>query len=400
MLNLLSFCLFLATASLDGLLYNKGASFRNFIHIMVLLTVWLLLYTLVVNKCGGVHKLLNLALSVTVLLVFKTKSLLLFYVFFEFRVLPITIILFLFGYQPEKLQASLSLLLYTVVSSLPLFLFILIEEEVFMLAHIKSGLITISVTLCFIVKTPMFLLHTWLPKAHVEAPVGGSMVLAGVLLKLGAYGLLIFIPLIRLNPIIVFYISMALIGSIVCSLNCLRQGDLKLLVAYRSVVHIGVVILGIARGTEIGYTSGVIIVLRHGLRSPFLFAFVFWLYESSHSRLIVNNRCIWPVLYWAMLGLVSLNIGVPPCPSLWAELLIVVRILNTISCVAPILFFIFLLSAVYNLFLFTSCNHSITGNIKSSLPISCLLPLAQVFFLSYSSFFCLDIYHLSLFEPS
>lgn len=108
-----------------------------------------------VNKCEGLLRLLNVALSVAVFLSFKTKSLLLFYLFFEISILPITMILFLYGYQPEKLQASLFLLIYTVVGRLPLLLFIVNMHTCF----ICSVVITIPLTLGFLVKTPIFLLH-------------------------------------------------------------------------------------------------------------------------------------------------------------------------------------------------------------------------------------------------
>ena len=116
------------------------------------------------------------------------------------------------------------------------------------------------------------------------------MMLAGVLLKLGSYGLLLFLPNVKLNTLLIGYFCFSLIGSIVCSFICLRQGDLKLLVAYSSVVHMGVVTLGFIRARELGYTCGVIMVFAHGLSSPFLFAYAYWLYLDSHSRLIVNNN--------------------------------------------------------------------------------------------------------------
>ena len=116
------------------------------------------------------------------------------------------------------------------------------------------------------------------------------MVLAGVLLKLGSYGLLLFIPsIVKLNSLLILYFGVTLLGCSVCALICLRQGDLKILVAYSSVVHIGVVNIGIISGTESGYTCALLMVISHGLCSPFLFAFANWLYRSSHSRLIVNN---------------------------------------------------------------------------------------------------------------
>lgn len=113
------------------------------------------------NKCfKGSIAWLNVLLSIAVLLAIKTKSLLIFYIFFELRVVPITLIVFLFGYQPEKLQASLFLLIYTVVRSLPLLLFIVICGDYSSIFIISSAVLSVPITLGFIVKTPMFLLHT------------------------------------------------------------------------------------------------------------------------------------------------------------------------------------------------------------------------------------------------
>lgn len=101
------------------------------------------------------------------------------------------------------------------------------------------------------------------------------MVLAGVLLKLGSYGLLLFLPFVKLNYILSFYLRISLLGSLISSLICLRQGDLKLLIAYSSVVHMGVVTVGFISGSELGYSSGIMMILIHGLCSPMIFAFSF-----------------------------------------------------------------------------------------------------------------------------
>jgi len=131
----------------------------NFIHLLSILIVWLLIYTLVENKCshGGRRlTIMHVILSRTVILTLKTKSLLSFYIGFEARVIPITLIIFFFGYQPEKLQSAIFLLLYTVVGRLPLLLFIIKDFNFF----VKSSFLTVPMTLGFMVKTPLFLLHT------------------------------------------------------------------------------------------------------------------------------------------------------------------------------------------------------------------------------------------------
>lgn len=124
-----------------------------------------------------------------------TTSLLLFFLFYEFSLFPVLGLTFMFGYQPEKVLASLYLLIYTVVGGLPLFLFAVVYQ-----GSVLSGLVSISgfaslfISLSFMVKAPVYTLHVWLPKAHVESPLIGSILLAGVMLKLGAYGFIIMSP--------------------------------------------------------------------------------------------------------------------------------------------------------------------------------------------------------------
>ena len=157
MINIVNMFLSLLLNQGGGVLINKGMPHGNFVYMLTLLSVWLLPFSLLINQGEkGLFALLNITLIVTVLSALKTKNLLLFFVFFEFRIIPITIIVFIFGYQPEKLQAAFSLMLYTVVGSLPLLLFILYSGIVLM----RSALMTIPITIGFMIKTPIYLVHT------------------------------------------------------------------------------------------------------------------------------------------------------------------------------------------------------------------------------------------------
>ena len=161
------------------------------------------------------------------------------------------------------------------------------------------------------------MVHVWLPKAHVEAPVAGSIVLAGVLLKLGRYGFIIFCPGVQ-NIVLMIYVYLSILGAIYCSIICLRNYDIKRLIAYRSVVHMGVVTIGVVGGYEVGYKCAVIIVIAHGVCSPFLFFLAYNFYNSSHSRVISTNKGLVsvPMAIFACFLLLAINMGVPPSINL------------------------------------------------------------------------------------
>jgi len=146
-----------------------------------------------------------------------------FYMLFETSLLPTLLMVLLYGYQPEKLRASQYLLLYTVLASLPLLLSLLmLPPYLGWLSPARAGYLVLGLTLGFLVKSPLYLVHIWLPKAHVEAPVAARIVLAGILLKLGSYGLLLFCPLLH-HPLLALYLVISLLGAVVCRLICARQ---------------------------------------------------------------------------------------------------------------------------------------------------------------------------------
>jgi len=275
---------------------------------------------LISNKIAreGLFYCLCAWLLLIVIVFFLCQKRVTFYVFFELRLIPTLIMVFFFGYQPEKLQARIYLLLYTVFSSLPLLL-VFIRNSLF-ISHINHSYTlwyVFIITFGFRVKTPLYLVHVWLPKAHVEAPLAGSIVLAGVLLKLGCYGFILFCPFFG-NLILMIYAFLSIVGSIYCSLICLRSYDIKRLIAYRSVVHIGLVTIGVVRGLEIGYKCAILMVIAHGVCSPFLFLLAYYLYSSSHSRVISCNKgsiSSSMVVFFGFI-LLAINIGVPPSVNL------------------------------------------------------------------------------------
>ena len=213
------------------------------------------------------------------------------------------------------------------------------------------------------------------------------------MLKLGTYGLILFLPYVKMNMLSSFYYRMAATGSTVASLICLRQSDLKALIAYSSVVHMGVVTLGLLRGSETGYTCAIMMVLAHGVCSPILFALAYWNYENSHSRLILNNLCTDPMIAGSLALMVSINMNVPPRLGLWSEVLMVIRVFQSCACIFPMILLFFFLGAAYNLVLFTNCSHAKFSTYIKLYPRYSYRIVFHVAAIMYGSFFALDLFH-------
>lgn len=190
-------------------------------------------------------------------------SLLRMYIFFEFSIIPLVLVMISKGSNEERFEACVYLLLYTVFSSL-LFLAVFVFmgnhnfcffEVSLVIFNVRKGIFWLTIFLVFLVKIPLYCVHRWLRKAHVEAPVEGSMLLAGVLLKLGCFGfyrLVFFIGFEYCKVYISFLIFFSILGSFVSCLICIRQVDIKLLIAYSSVRHIGLLLAGLLRFLKLG----------------------------------------------------------------------------------------------------------------------------------------------------
>jgi NADH-quinone oxidoreductase subunit M len=269
-----------------------------------------------------------LLLEVGMMGVFLAQDLFLFYVFWEFTLVPMYFLIGIWG-GPRRIYAAVKFFLYTMAGSILMLLAILwlgIYGQTFSVPdliaqhNIPAGIqwwLFLAFTAAFAIKVPMWPLHSWLPDAHVEAPTAGSVILAGVLLKMGTYGFLRFnLPLfpqaaVQLAPWIALF---ATIGIIYGAAVSYAQSDVKKLVAYSSVSHLGFVMLGMFALNSQGIAGGILQMINHGLSTGALFLLVGMIYEQTHTREIKVYGGLWKVtpIFGTIMLIVSLSsMGLP-----------------------------------------------------------------------------------------
>jgi NADH-quinone oxidoreductase subunit M len=346
---------------------------------MVLLTAFLMPLAILaswkVDRSVRYLMIAMLVLETAMVGSFLALDLLLFFVFFEALLFPMYLIIGGWGGE-RRIYAALKFFLFTMAGSAfllvaILFLYFRSDPNTFDLVELQ-GLALPAVTarwlflaffVAFAVKVPLFPLHTWLPDAHTEAPTAGSVILAAVLLKIGAYGL------IRFNLTLfpdasryfrVFVMVLAVIGIVYGALLALSQRDIKRLVAYSSVSHLGFVVLGIFAFTAEGMTGGVIQMVNHGLSTGALFLLVGMLYERTHTRdmdALGGLGTVTPVLAGFLLVVALSSLALPGLNGFVGEFLVFVGSFPVHQALTVVATAGVVLSAVYLLWSFQRIMH-------------------------------------------
>lgn len=406
------------------LLLNEKFFFQNFEYFFIFDTLSLLLMfltvilylvcLLVIWNVTYYFKFLHILLYLVVLFVllsFMTFDLLLFYIFFEIILIPMLLIIGIWGSRDRKLTAAFRFFLYTVIGSIFFLAVIVYLYVVFGTTDLYKLLFVLDLSpllqklfwfftfFAFAVKIPLFPLHTWLPEAHAEAPTVGSIILAGILLKLGPYGLIRFsnllfpYGLVYFKPLVLFF---SLLSIYYTSITAIRQLDIKKVVAYSSIGHMALILIGICVNTLEGFVGAFTLLLAHGFVSGGLFLLIGCIYERYKTRFILYynglvqmNPKIGVFFFFFLLG----NMAFPGTLNFVSEILILIGLMDFNIYLLILVGFssVFILS--YNLFLFSklfffksSIKYSVYSNDLSAREVVAnLILLVPVF--SFGLFF-------------
>nr|YP_009228886.1 NADH dehydrogenase subunit 4 [Xenoturbella monstrosa]ALS20076.1 NADH dehydrogenase subunit 4 [Xenoturbella monstrosa] len=409
----------------DEMTFSHSLS-SNFISSpLMMLSVWLTPLMLLASKTMLLNKTetqmktfltMTSILQTTLILTFSVNEWILFFIMFETTLIPTLTLITKYGAQKERLMAGTYFMIYTLCGSLPLLASLLVMNT-------KTGTSNMTITMLqingmemknmwwlislsgFFIKMPLFSMHLWLPKAHVEAPVAGSMILAAVLLKMGGYGLMRMTPmftpssLLTANKIIM---ALALWGTLMTSMICLRQTDLKALIAYSSVAHMSMTTAAILIVTSWSWQGAYNMMIAHGLTSSMLFALSNTIYERSNTRNLTISRgykTLMPSMYmWWLLAMMS-NMSLPPSINFLGEIMMIFSLTSWSVITVMITAMATLLTALYSLYTIIMTQHGSSLN-KTKTPTNSMKPTEMLNFLMHTAPLLLMIMMPSLIKIS
>nr|ALO76515.1 NADH deshydrogenase subunit 4 [Chrysolagria sp. CHR01] len=347
--------------------------------ILSLLSVWICILMVLASQLIFIDNnwtklfMLNIIFLMISLLLCFSMNMFLFYIFFEVSLIPTFFLIMGWGYQPERLQAGSYLMFYTILASLPMMIALFFIYNNYFSMNLlffnqsNSIFMFMLINLVFFIKIPMYYVHLWLPKAHVEAPISGSMILAGVMLKLGGYGIMRFMYMfmelsIKLNY---YIISLSLLGSTFISILCLRQSDIKSLIAYSSVSHMAIVLSSMMTLSIWGFFGSMMMMVGHGLCSSGLFCLANINYERIKSRSLYLNKSminLIPNLSLMWFLIISSNMAFPPSLNLFGEIFMINSIISFSSLTILFLALTSFFGAAYSLYLYSFSQHGMSNN--------------------------------------